>query len=67
MRRIDALEVAQAKALLLAAETLKNQQDVDKHAETLMACVELLFAELKIEGVKHSQFIESSLERTANS
>ena len=64
-QRIDALEVAAAKALLLAAETLKLQKDVDKHREALLACVELLFTELKMEGVKHNPFVESSLERTA--
>jgi hypothetical protein len=64
-RRIDALEVAAAKALLLAAETLRRQKDVDKHKEVLLACVELLFTELQMEGAKHNQFVESSLKRTA--
>lgn len=64
-QRIDALEVAATKALLLAAEALKVQKDVDKHRETLLACVELLFTELQIEGMKHNQFVELSLGRTA--
>ncbi len=64
-QRIDSLEVAAAKALLLAAETLRRQQDVDKHREALLACVELLFTELQMEGAKHNKFVESSLERTA--
>jgi len=43
-----------------------RQEDVDKHRQTLLAYVDLLFTELTVEGVKHSQFVESSLERTAS-
>jgi hypothetical protein len=64
-QRIDSLEIAAAKAVVLLAETLKNEQIVDKHGSALIACVELLFDELKLEGMKHSQFVEESLSRTA--
>jgi hypothetical protein len=64
-QRIDSLEIAAAKAVVLLAETLKHEQIVDKHGSALVACVELLFSELKLEGLKHSQFVEESLNRTA--
>jgi hypothetical protein len=65
-RRIEALEAAAAKALLVLAEAVKHKNDIDKQGEHLLACVELLFTELTLEGVPHSQFVEGSLARTAS-
>ncbi len=65
--RIDALEAAAAKAVLLLAETIKQEALIQKHGKALIACVDLLFDELKVEGLKHSEFVGSSLERTAAS
>jgi hypothetical protein len=64
-QRIEALEIAAAKTALALAEALRHQQVVDKVQHTLVACVELLFTELKVEGTRHSQFVEDSLGRTA--
>ncbi len=64
-QRIDSLELAAAKALVILAETLRREQIVDKHGSALIACADLLFDELKIEGMKHSHFVEESLGRTA--
>lgn len=64
-QRIDSLEAAAAKALLVLAEAVKHRNDVDKQGERLLACVELLFNELTLEGAPHSQFVQGSLDRTA--
>jgi hypothetical protein len=62
--RIDALESAAAKAIHVLAEVLKHEKVVDEHGEALLACVDLLFDELKLEGVIHSEYVANSLGRT---
>ena len=62
--RIEALESAAAKALLVLAEMLKQQDLVEKHGQALLACVDVLFVELKLAGVNQSEFVVNSLERT---
>ena len=64
-QRIDALELAAAKVVVQIADTLKHQKLERKGSEALLACVELLFDELRVEGLKHNQFVDSSLARTA--
>lgn len=63
-QRIDALEIAAAKAVMLIAEALKHEVDIEKRGQTLLACVDLLFDELKLEGMKHNEYVEGSLSRT---
>jgi len=62
--RIEALESAAVKALLGLTEILKHKDLVEKHGEALLACVDVLFVELKLEGVVHSEYVANSLERT---
>jgi hypothetical protein len=62
--RIEALEAAAAKAILVLTEMLKQKDLVEKHGESLVACVDVLFVELKLQGVVHSEWVISSLERT---
>ena len=62
--RIGALESAAAKAILLLTEVLKQAKIVDEHGEALLGCVDLLFDELNLEGVIHSEYVANSLERT---
>jgi hypothetical protein len=62
--RIEALESAAAKAIRVLTEMLMHEDLVDKHGEALLACVDVLFVELKLEGVIHSEYVVNSLERT---
>lgn len=64
--RIDALEAAAAKAVLIMAEALRNRQELHRHGDRLIECVDLLFTELQVEGVKHGEFVANSLARTAS-
>ena len=52
--RIDALEIAAAKAVVLIAEALKHEVAVEKHGQVLLSCVDLLFDELEVEGLEHN-------------
>ena len=63
--RIISLETAAAKAQATLTEVLKHEAIVDKHGAALLSCVELLFSELKLDGVTHSQFVTDSLSRTS--
>jgi hypothetical protein len=63
-QRIDALEIAAAKAVLLIANALKHEVDVEKHGQILLSCVDLLFDELKLEGMAHNAYVVNSLSRT---
>ena len=63
-RRIDSLETAAAKAMLVLAEILKHETLLHEHGDALVSCVELLFDEFKLEGLKHNEFVANSLGRT---
>jgi len=65
-QRIESLEAAAARAVLIMAEALRNRQELQKHGDRLIECVDLLFTELQVEGVKHSEFVQNSLARTAS-
>jgi len=62
--RIESLETAAAKAILVLAKVLKHERIVREHGDALISCVDLLFDELKLEGMKHCEYVNGSLERT---
>jgi len=64
--RIDSLEAAAAKAVLLLTEVLKHEKAVDGRAKSLLSCVDLLFDELRLEDMKHSEYVANSLQRTGH-
>jgi hypothetical protein len=63
--RIHALEAVAVKAALVLAETVKAHQADRQLATKLISCVELLFDELRLERLRHSEFVEESLGRVA--
>ncbi len=63
-QRIDALELAAAKVVVQIADTLKSHGVIDAKGKALLDCVYLLFDELRVEGLKHNEFVENSLART---
>ncbi len=65
-QRIDALELAAAKVVVQIADQLKDEVIIEKHGKALLDCVYVLFEELRVEGLKHSEFVESSLAHTAS-
>ncbi len=63
--RIAKLETAAVKAAFLLAQAAKEQKSVDTHTVKLVSCVELLFDELAVEGLKHCEYVENSLRKVA--
>lgn len=62
--QISALEAEAAKILASLTETIKHEKNVGKRSEAVISCIELLFDELNLEGLKHNQFVEDSINRT---
>lgn len=62
--QISTLKADAAKMLASLTEAIKHEENVGKRSEAVISCIELLFDELNLEGLKHNQYVENSILRT---
>jgi hypothetical protein len=61
--RIAAIEAAAAKAADILSVATKAQNNIDHLTDALLMCCDLLFDELRLEGMKHSEWVDNSLAK----
>ena len=63
LKRIAAMEGAAVKAAEILSVATKAQSNIDHLTDALLSCCDLLFDELNLEGMTHSDWVANSLAK----